>query len=117
MDPEPESPFENIESALQFVELLCDAIEESRREIEQASAEPQSERRQQALQLVSYNLAKLALHMGTSRRILNDLRTLRRLFLQERGVKEEEVAQPEAVEEMGAAGEVADAAEGAGFGD
>lgn len=110
VDTEPESPFENIESALQFVELLCDAIEESRREIEQASAEPQSERRQQALQLVSYNLAKLALHMGTSRRILNDLRTLRRLFLQERGLKEEE--EPgEAVEQMGASGELADSVE------
>ncbi len=109
---QPESPFENIESALQFVELLCDAIEESRREIEEASAEPQSDRRQQALQLVSYNLAKLALHMGTSRRILNDLRTLRRLFLQERGAREDELA--ELLEETGA-GEQADAADAAGF--
>lgn len=105
MDTQPESPFENIESALQFVELLCDAIEETRREIEQASAEPQSDRRQQALQLVSYNLAKLALHMGTSRRILNDLRTLRRLFLQERG-------QGDFAEAAGAAGEEADLTEG-----
>lgn len=117
MDPEPESPFENIESALQFVELLCDAIEETRREIEQASAEQQSERRQQALQLVSYNLAKLALHMGTSRRILNDLRTLRRLFLQERGLKEEEEEHGEAVEEMGPAPELTDSAEAGGFTD
>jgi hypothetical protein len=115
VDTEPESPFENIESALQFVELLCDAIEETRREIEQASAEQQSERRQQALQLVSYNLAKLALHMGTSRRILNDLRTLRRLFLQERGLKEEE-EQGEAAEEI-AAPELTDSAEGGGFTD
>jgi hypothetical protein len=114
VDDQPESPFENIESALQFVELLCDAIEESRREIEQASAETQSDRRQQALQLVSYNLAKLALHMGTSRRILNDLRTLRRLFLQERGTREEE-EQGEAAEGAAAAGELADAADGAGF--
>lgn len=112
MADQPESPFENIESALQFVELLCDAIEESRREIEEASAEPQSDRRQQALQLVSYNLAKLALHMGTSRRILNDLRTLRRLFLQERGAREDELA--ELLEETGA-GEQADAADAAGF--
>jgi len=111
VDTEPESPFENIESALQFVELLCDAIEE----IEQASAEQQSERRQQALQLVSYNLAKLALHMGTSRRILNDLRTLRRLFLQERGLKEEE-EQGEAAGEI-VAPELTDSAEGGGFTD
>ena len=115
MDTEPESPFENIESALQFVELLCDAIDETRQEIEQASAEQQSERRQQALQLVSYNLAKLALHMGTSRRILNDLRTLRRLFLQERGLKEEE-EQGEAAGEI-VAPELTDSAEGGGFTD
>ncbi len=85
----PENPFDNLESAQQFVELLCEAIEEARREIEVEAAEPQAERRLQALQLVSYNLAKLATHMGTSRRILNDLRTLRRLFLQERGAHEE----------------------------
>jgi hypothetical protein len=32
--------------------------------------------------------------MGTSRRILNDLRTLRRLFLQERGAREEDQEEP-----------------------
>ncbi len=85
----PENPFDNLESAQQFVELLCEAVEEARRDIEREAAEPQSERRLQALQLVSYNLAKLATHMGTSRRILNDLRTLRRLFFQERGAHEE----------------------------
>ena len=116
MDTERESPFENIESALQFVELLCEAIDESRREIEEASAEPQSERRQQALQLVSYNLAKLALHMGTSRRILNDLRSLQRLLLQERGLKEEEEEPGEAAAEI-AAPELTDSAEGGGFTD
>jgi hypothetical protein len=101
--PNPaENPFENLESAQQFVELLCEAIEEARREIELQSAEPQPERRLQALQLVSYNLGKLATHMGTSRRILNDLRTLRRLFFQERGAREE--AEAEAEEEAAEAG-------------
>jgi hypothetical protein len=101
---QPETPFENIESAQQFVELLCEAIEETRREIEEWNAEPQSERRQQALQLVSYNLAKLALHMGTSRRILNDLRTLRRLFLQERSAKEDSAEDGEQADSAGATG-------------
>ncbi len=101
MDQEPDSPFDNIESAQQFVELLFDAIEEARREVEADAAQPQSERRQQALQLVSYNLAKLSLHMGTSRRILNDLRSLRRLLYQERGAPEQEEDPPEAA---GAAG-------------
>ncbi len=90
MDHQPESPFDNVESAHQFVELLCEAIEEAQREVEEEIARPQSERRAQALQLVSYNLGKLALHMGTSRRILNDLRTLKHLFAQERAAKDEE---------------------------
>jgi hypothetical protein len=81
---EPETPFENIESAQEFVALLEDAIEEARKDIEAEIAEPQPERRAQALQLVGYSLAKLSMHIGTSRRLLNDLRTLRRLLLQER---------------------------------
>ncbi len=89
MENQPETPFENIESAQQFVELLFDAIEEARQEVEAEVGRPQPERRLQALQLVSYNLAKLSLHMGTSRRILNDLRTLRRLLYQERVLSEE----------------------------
>jgi hypothetical protein len=108
VDEQPETPFENIESAQQFVELLCETIEEVRREIEEESAQTQSDRRQQALQLVSYNLAKLALHMGTSRRILNDLRTLRRLFLEERGARAEQA-------EQAAEDESAESAESAGF--
>ena len=92
MPYEAETPFENIESAQQFLELLGEAIEEARRDVEAEIAREQPERRQQALQLVSYNLAKLSLHMGTSRRILNDLRTLRRLLYQERGALEGEEA-------------------------
>jgi hypothetical protein len=91
---QPETPFENIESAQQFVELLCDAIDEARREVEAEVGRAQPERRLQALQLVSYNLAKLSLHMGTSRRILNDLRTLRRLLYRERSFREGEHAEP-----------------------
>ena len=82
-----ETPFDNIESAEQFVELLIEAIEESRRDVnaEIAIAERnRSGRSKKALQLVSANLAKLSQHMTTSRRILNHLRTLRRLLLQER---------------------------------
>jgi hypothetical protein len=98
---EPYTPFDNLDSAHQFVELLCEAVEEARRDIEIEIAQPQPERRLQALQLVSYNLAKLSTHMGTSRRIMNDLRSLRRLLFQERGVHE-----PEPAEELppGAAG-------------
>jgi hypothetical protein len=82
-----ETPFDNIESAEQFVELLIEAIEESRRDVdvEIALAEGNcSGRSKKVLQLVSTNLAKLSQHMAASRRILNHLRTLRRLLLQER---------------------------------
>jgi hypothetical protein len=87
MGNRPETPFDNIESAEQFVKLLIEAIEESRRDVdvEISLAEGHhSGRSKKALQLVSANLAKLSQHMTASRRILNHLRTLRRLLLQER---------------------------------
>jgi hypothetical protein len=87
---ERETPFDNIESAQQFVELLAEAIEEARREVEADLANPgaQPERQVQALQFVSYKLAKLSTHIGSSYRILNDLRTLRRLLLGERAMEQ-----------------------------
>ena len=84
MDSAPETPFDTVESAQQFVELLVEAIEEARREVDDSMDAAQPERRLQALQLVSFKLAKLSGHMEISRRLLNDLRTLRRLLLSER---------------------------------
>jgi len=82
----PETPFDNIESAQQFVELLIQALNESRRDVdaEITLAEGNGSRHsKKALQLVSTNLVKLSQHMTTSCRILNHLKTLRRLLLQE----------------------------------
>jgi len=87
MSYRPETPFDNIESAGQFVELLIEAIDESRRDVNADIAltkDGSSERSRKALQLVSANLAKLSQHMTKSRQILNHLRTLRGLLLQER---------------------------------
>jgi len=67
--------------------MLADAVDEARRDVEAdiAAAEQEgADRRKEALLLISYNLAKLNLHITTSRRILNDLRSLRRLLLSER---------------------------------
>lgn len=89
MSYEPETPFENIESAQEFMELLEEAVEEVRKDVESEVGRAQPERRLQALQLVSYNLAKLSVHVSTSRRILNDLRSLRRLLLQERQLEKQ----------------------------
>jgi hypothetical protein len=82
-----ETPFDSLEGSHEYVALLSEVIEEARQDVETEIAIAVAEgadRRKEALQLVAYNLAKLNLHMTTSRRILNDLRTLRRLLLDER---------------------------------
>lgn len=87
MSYDPETPFDSIEGSQEYVALLADAIDEARQDVDADIAVAMAEgadRRREALQLVSYNLAKLTLHITTSRRILNDLRTLRRLLLAER---------------------------------
>lgn len=87
MSYESETPFDNIESSHEYVALLAEAVEEARREVdsEVALAEDQeAERRKEALLLVAFNLSKLEVHIKSSRRILNDLRSLRRLLMAER---------------------------------
>ena len=67
-----ETPFDSIESSHEYVALLAEAIEEARRDVDveiELALHEGAARRKQALQLVSYNLAKLSLHMTTSRRI------------------------------------------------
>jgi hypothetical protein len=84
---EAETPFDSIEGSHEYVAMLAEALAEARSEVEAEIAiadREGAERRKEALILVSYNLAKLNLHITTSRRILNDLRTLRRLLLDER---------------------------------
>ncbi len=81
------TPFDTIESAQDYIDLLLEAIDETRRDVGaeiRLSTGPGSERRAQALQLVALNLNKLSSHVIKSRRTLNDLRTLRRLLLEER---------------------------------
>ena len=87
MSYDPETPFDSIEGSQEYVALLAEAIDEARQDVDADIAiavADGADRRREALQLVSYNLAKLTLHITTSRRILNDLRTLRRLLLAER---------------------------------
>jgi hypothetical protein len=89
MSQRSETPFDNIESSHEYVTLLAEAIEVAIGEVEAdialAGADG-AERRTQALQLVLFNMNKLQGHMTSSRRILNDLRTLRRLLLEERSL-------------------------------
>ena len=93
MSYQSETPFDSIEGSHEYIAMLAAEIDEARREVEAEVAlaeREQAHRRKEALLLVSYNLAKLNLHITTSRRILNDLRSLRRLLLAERGVAVEE---------------------------
>jgi hypothetical protein len=92
LNNESDTPFESIEGAQEYLRLLCAAVLETRQDVEadaraQAASEPQ--RRLEALRLVLYKLEQLEKHVKTSHRILNDLRTLRRLLLEERARKGE----------------------------
>jgi len=97
-----ETPFDSIEGSHEYVRMLAEAVDEARRDVEEevSSAEQdRADRRKEALLLVSFNLAKLNLHITSSRRILNDLRTLRRLLLAERGLPAEDETEVAAGEE------------------
>jgi hypothetical protein len=87
MSHSAETPFDNIESSHEYVTLLAEAVEVALAEVEAEVAlagTDGAERRKEALQLVAFKLQKLSSHMTSSRRILNDLRSLRRLLLEER---------------------------------
>jgi hypothetical protein len=104
MNPRVESPFQSIESAHDFVALLAKTIVEARRELEadiEREAKFNPSRRLDALRLALYNLEKLELNMNRSRRILNDLRTLRRLLFEERTGAPASTKSPESAHDQG----------------
>ena len=85
MTYQPETPFDNIESAREYVNQLLVATREAQGEIETElgrATDPRVARRHEALQLVKYKLNQLATHIAASRRIVNDLTKLRRLLLE-----------------------------------
>jgi len=87
MNQVSESPFDSIEDAHDFMTLLAQTVFETKLEIEadvQREASSNYPRRAEALKLALYTLQRLEFHMLRSRRILNDLRTLRRLLFEER---------------------------------
>lgn len=90
MNHEMENTFDSIESAREFIALLTEAIVEAKHDVE-ADVERESvskaSRRVEALRLTLYNVEKLEFHMNKSRRILNDLRSLRRLLFEERSAR------------------------------
>jgi len=78
-----QTAFDTIESAQEFLGLLREAVEESK-QTTQSDIEQEEGRNLDALRLVLYKLEKLEQHLKASGRLLNDLRTLRRLLLEER---------------------------------
>jgi hypothetical protein len=80
------TPFDSIESAQEYVRLLVWELEAVSNEIQRDIADAtrdRAARRLDALQIVDYKLKQLRQHLGASSSILNDLRRLRRLLVEE----------------------------------
>jgi len=84
---EIELPFDSIESAHEYMNILAvttlEAMTELRRDRDEALRNGE-QRRAQAIDLAIFKLKMLGCHIHKSRRMLNDLRILRRLILSER---------------------------------
>ncbi len=79
-----ETPFDSVEGAHEYVGLLLETLREARREVAQDLAHARAaadERQVEALQIVSWKLERLESQLAASRKLLNDLRRLRRLLL------------------------------------
>jgi hypothetical protein len=89
-------PFDSIENAQQYIRLLGETTAEAMGDIDDEiilATQQRSDRRVQALRVVQYNLEKLQRYLSASGRTLNDLRSLRRLLLEERPVTNATVPQ------------------------
>lgn len=84
---EIEQPFDSIESAHEYMDMLAttalETMSELVRDRDRAFQEGQT-RRAQAIDLAIFKLKTLGCYVHKSRRTLNDLRILRRLILNER---------------------------------
>ena len=82
-----EQPFESIESAYDFMNVLALTILDATKELHddhQIALREGQERRAKAIELALYKARMLNCYVHKSRRALNDLRTIRRLILNER---------------------------------
>ena len=91
MNKRIETPFESIENAQKYIKLLGETVTENVGDIDSeiiAATESGLDRRLQALRIVCYKLQKLEQQLHACSRSLNDLRSLRRLLLEEREIIE-----------------------------
>ena len=84
-----EGPFRTIESAQEYMRLLAEAVLGAKKDLETeiASTVPNSSRQAEALRVALFNVNKLDHHIQVSLRVLNDLRSLRRLMWRERAAE------------------------------
>lgn len=91
MAPTLDAIFASIEGSHRYLTALGVALQEARTDVDAmatAAAGRGAPRRERAIRLAAQKLERLAVHVGTSRRLLNDLRTLRRLLFDERRATE-----------------------------
>jgi hypothetical protein len=92
---EIERPFDSIESAHEYMDILAvttvEVMQDLKRDHDQAIRDGEL-RRAQAIDLAIFKLKMLGCHVHKSRRMLNDLRILRRLILNERVSMESVIA-------------------------
>lgn len=82
-----QTPFDSVENAHEYLRLLVEAVTEAESEVKsdiKIAERSDAGRRLEALRLVEFKLERLEQHLRTSGRLLNDLRSLRRLLLEER---------------------------------
>jgi hypothetical protein len=87
MTDQAENRFDSIESAHEYLSVLAEVLADTQAVIQDDIAAAQAgakSRQADALQLVDYKLQRLGEHLRCSQRLLNDLRTLRRLLNGER---------------------------------
>ena len=88
--PQAETNFGSVEGAAEYLAQLLEAVNEAAEDLKGEAllaASTGAERREQAIQLATYKLSQLKNHLTTSHRLLNDLRTIRRLLFAERQIE------------------------------
>jgi hypothetical protein len=92
---EIDQPFDTIESAQDFMNVLAETILDAMKDLnveQRRSLREGEERRSRAVELALFKLKMLSCYVHKSRRCLNDLRMLRRLILNERETAERLIA-------------------------
>jgi hypothetical protein len=82
-----DQPFDSIESAYDFMNVLAETIVDNLKDLHrdhQVAMREGEARRARAIELAIFKSKSLGCYVYKSRRALNDLRTIRRLILNER---------------------------------